>query len=161
MAGTYTSWLHLSVDHVIPLPMRSAGYPVEWLNDITNCVTCCRACNEFLNQYQVGDPPPTTLDAFFDLRDRHFPRNELARERHEVEMVWFRDRSGLSVTDNTEWLMRRVDRGRQIGRAAAARRPASVRREAAVPAARRACDVSATGATRTVDMSCSCSPQTA
>src|SRR6266496_580319 len=73
MGEFYRSWLQISVDHVIPLRMRSSGYPLEWLTDIANCVTACRACNDYL-QDRIPDPPPTSLEAFFDLRDEVFTR---------------------------------------------------------------------------------------
>ena len=57
LASAYDNWLDLSVDHVIPANViKTLGYPREWLNDLINLVTACRACNEFLNQYRVSDP---------------------------------------------------------------------------------------------------------
>ena len=89
--GTYEAWLNLSVDHVVPRgDGKKLDYPVEWIEDITNLVTCCRACNEFLNGYRVTEPPPATLDEFFDLRDRHFAlKREWVIARHERERGWY------------------------------------------------------------------------
>ena len=70
LGGSYEGWLNLSVDHVVPRgDGKKLGYPVEWIEAITNLVTCCRACNEFLNGYRVKEQPPETLDGFYDLRD--------------------------------------------------------------------------------------------
>lgn len=89
--GPYEAWLNLSVDHVVPRgDGRTLGYPVEWIEDIANLVTCCRVCNEFLNGYRVNEPPPATLDEFFDLRDRHFvAKHERVLARHEQERAWY------------------------------------------------------------------------
>ena len=91
VGGTDETWLNLSVDHVIPRgDGTKLGYPDEWIEDITNLVTCCRACNEFLNSHRVNEPPPLTLDEFYDLRDRHFTaKREQALARHEQERGWY------------------------------------------------------------------------
>ncbi|MGE5435473.1 MAG: HNH endonuclease [Candidatus Doudnabacteria bacterium] len=79
METAYEVWLSLSVDHVIPTGVaKRLGYAPEWVQDISNQVTCCRACNEFLNGYKVTDPAPATVEKFFDLRDRHFLAKEIA-----------------------------------------------------------------------------------
>jgi len=72
MRTTFVGWLQLSVDHVIPRQMEDRGYEPEWVDDITNLVTCCRACNDFGNRFVVTDPSPKTHEAFLDLRDRVF-----------------------------------------------------------------------------------------
>jgi hypothetical protein len=45
-------------------------YPADLVEDITNLVTCCRACNDFGNRYVVDGGAPTTAEAFYDLRDQ-------------------------------------------------------------------------------------------
>lgn len=89
----YEIWLDISVDHVIPVEtIKGLDYPREWVDDLANLVTCCRACNEFLNNYSVNDDVPTTVEEFFDLRDQHYmKKRELARERHRREREWHRD----------------------------------------------------------------------
>jgi HNH endonuclease len=91
MGAAYESWLNLSIDHVIPAgDGRRLGYPPDWVEDIANLVTSCRACNEFLNAYRVIDSPPQTVDAFFDLRDLHFERKrEWVLNRHATERAWY------------------------------------------------------------------------
>lgn len=90
LGETYETWLGLSVDHVVPQSLVKHGYPTAWIEDLTNKVTCCRHCNEFLNQYRVSEPPPDTLDAFFDLRDRVFRgKRGKAVERHGTERTWY------------------------------------------------------------------------
>ena len=95
LGGTYETWLGVSVDHVVPQSLLRAGYPTEWIEDLTNKVTCCRHCNEFLNQYRVSEPPPDTLDGFFNLRDRVFrEKRTKAVERHGTERTWYEHRLG-------------------------------------------------------------------
>ena len=73
--------------HVIPASaVCDLGYPKEWIEDLVNLVTACRACNEFLNAYRVSDPVPADLEGFFDLRDRHFrAKRDWVLERHKRE----------------------------------------------------------------------------
>jgi hypothetical protein len=91
METAYEAWLALSVDHVIPTGAgKRLGYPIEWIQDTANQVTCCRACNEFLNGYRVTDPAPVTVEEFFDLRDRHFlAKREWVLGRHASERAWY------------------------------------------------------------------------
>jgi hypothetical protein len=72
MAASFEAWLQLSVDHVVPRQMKDRGYPAQLVEDLTNLVTCCRACNDFGNRFTVVDAAPTSDAAFFDLRDRVF-----------------------------------------------------------------------------------------
>jgi hypothetical protein len=82
----YESWLDFSVDHVIPANTVKLGYHKEWVNDLINLVTACRACNEFTNQYKVSDLPPVDLEAFCASRDRHLlAKKAWALARHEQE----------------------------------------------------------------------------
>lgn len=93
LGARYESWLDVSVDHVVPAStVRALDYPGEWVSDIANLVTCCRACNEFLNGYRVTEPVPKDLHAFFDLRDRVFrQKREHALRRHQQEREWHAD----------------------------------------------------------------------
>ena len=92
MRGTFEGWLQLSVDHVIPRQMNNLGYPADLIEDIANLVTCCRACNDFGNHFTVTDPPPTSDEAFFDLRDRVFRqrRSAITARRAEERAVYER-----------------------------------------------------------------------
>jgi hypothetical protein len=92
----YENWLDFSIDHVVPSNTLNLRYPKEWVNDLINLVTSCRACNEFLNQYKVTDPPPANLEEFCAIRDRHFQEKRaraLARHAHE-RMLYERWRAG-------------------------------------------------------------------
>lgn len=89
VAKDYRAWLSLSVDHVIPQNKLRDNYNEKWIYDLSNQVTCCRACNEFLNRFPVNSPPPQTLSEFHDLRDQVFAdKRELARKRHAEEQAW-------------------------------------------------------------------------
>jgi len=91
MGSAYEAWLNLSIDHVIPGgDGRRLDYPTEWVEDIANLITCCRACNEFLNGYRVTEPAPLTVEEFFTMRDRHFERKrEWVLARHAAERSWY------------------------------------------------------------------------
>jgi ADP-ribosylglycohydrolase len=93
MEHTYEGWLQISVDHVVPRNAVARGFPVEWIEDIANLVTCCRACNEFGNQFTVTDLPSADTEAFFDLRDRVFTiRKANILARHSTERAWYEGR---------------------------------------------------------------------
>lgn len=94
----YESWLDFSVDHVIPVGTVQRGYSREWVSDLINLVTACRACNEFLNQYKVDDPPPSDVEEFCVLRDRHLlAKKAWVQTRHQQERARYaRWRDGRS-----------------------------------------------------------------
>jgi hypothetical protein len=89
MASPYEAWLNLSVDHVVPQHLVRAGWKTDWLLDLVNLVTCCRACNEFLNGYRVADTkPPGSLDGFLRVRDSVYDAKlQHAQQRHAKERV--------------------------------------------------------------------------
>lgn len=88
--ATFEGWLQLSVDHVIPQQMQSAGYPTAWVLDSINLVAACMACNGYFNRDPVIGEVPTTLDAFCDLRDRLFQeRRARIVARRSEERAWF------------------------------------------------------------------------
>jgi hypothetical protein len=90
LTESYEAWLSLSVDHVIPISTRWVKDREDWIYNLINCVTCCRACNEFLNHYEVRDEMPETLEAFCDLRDNHFQRKkEKALGCHKRDKTFF------------------------------------------------------------------------
>jgi len=86
MSEPYENWLQLSVDHVVPAGTKGAGYPPEWIEDIANLVTCCRACNEFSNGFRVTSPVPPNVEAFFVVRDQaYLAKRDLLVMKHDVE----------------------------------------------------------------------------
>ena len=90
VGASYESWLDSSVDRVIPKWAPSYPECTDWIHDLANLVTCCRACNEFLNQYKVPATIPHDLCEFFDLRDRVFSeKQEYARKCHARERKWY------------------------------------------------------------------------
>ena len=91
LGGSYESWLDLSIDHVVPgETVKRLGWPREWIEDIVNLVTCCRACNEFLNGYRVSDPAPASFEDFIALRDLHFSaKRAWVIDRHVRERAWY------------------------------------------------------------------------
>ena len=92
MSAPYTNWLQLSVDHVVPSGSRARGYSVEWLEDISNLVTCCRACNEFSNAFAVPDDPPLEVETFWDIRDHAFlTKRDLLVGKHAREQQWYEE----------------------------------------------------------------------
>jgi hypothetical protein len=106
LGDSYERWLNLSVDHVVPVGTPWKGEAAGWIEDVINCVTACRACNEFLNGYRCKILRPKTLAGFIAIRDRVFHEKfRLAGGRHAEE------REGYA-----EW-KRRVDGGKRKGRA--------------------------------------------
>jgi len=92
MAASFEGWLQLSVDHVIPHQMTKPGYPAALVEDITNLVTCCRACNDFGNRYTVNAPAPASEAEFYDLRDKVFAeRKAMILRRREEERAYYLD----------------------------------------------------------------------
>jgi hypothetical protein len=92
MSEPYENWLQLSVDHVVPSGARSWGYRPEWLEDITNLVTCCRPCNEFSNAFVVDEPVPSDWDGFYDVRDRAFMKKKgMLATKHHRERAWYEE----------------------------------------------------------------------
>ena len=52
------------------------GYDSALVEDITNLVTCCRACDNFGNHFTVAGPPPGSEAAFYEVRDAVFRERE-------------------------------------------------------------------------------------
>lgn len=75
LVDTFEHWLQIALDHVIP---RSAatklGIPAEWIEDYSNRVLCCGACNTLDNRCLTPEDALCPLDEeeFFNLRDRMF-----------------------------------------------------------------------------------------
>lgn len=69
-------------------------------------MTCCRACNEFLNGYRVtAGAPPATLAEFLALRDRVFMEKlQHAQKRHSVERERYAAARPAGPTDAQEEL---------------------------------------------------------
>ena len=99
LGSTYEAWLDVSVDHVIPREtVKRLDWPAEWVEDIANLVTSCRACNEFLNGYRVLDEAPVTLDEFLAHRDRHFiAKRDRVLETHGRERARYEQRRASSA----------------------------------------------------------------
>lgn len=91
---SYESWLDISIDHVIPKSKNRTPWYSErkdWIEDLANIVTCCRACNEFLNGYRVKWDLPKNESEFFDLRDKAFvEKQNCARKRHQKERTLYK-----------------------------------------------------------------------
>ena len=90
MDRPYEVWLDISIDHVVPRSVVWGARCSEWVEDISNLVTCCRACREFLDGYRVEVPAPNSASEFFDLRDKVFAeKHDHALKRHEQERQWY------------------------------------------------------------------------
>lgn len=92
-AASYRNWLQMALDHVIPTRTGTAKcIDAKWLNDTSNKVLACAACNTFQNRYPLPDNElcPTTLEGFYELRDRVFlVRKALVEQRHLQEQAFF------------------------------------------------------------------------
>jgi hypothetical protein len=92
---SYESWLDVSVDHVVPRSTAWYQRKKQYIEDMFNLVTCCRACNEFLNQYQCDAPEPATVEEFTVHRDLVFrEKRQLAEDRHMKERLAFIRKTG-------------------------------------------------------------------
>ena len=90
LGSTYEGWLDLTIDHVVPMNAVNSDIPREWLNDLANIVTCCAACNGFLNRYVAAISGVVTQDDFFELRDQCFHEKcDRAMARHVKERERF------------------------------------------------------------------------
>lgn len=91
LIDTYERRLTLSIDHVVPSAVgKKRGIPPEWIEDLANCVLCCRACNELDNQPKVDCQPPASEQAFVALRDEFFvARSERIQRRHDHERAFY------------------------------------------------------------------------
>ena len=89
LVESFTNWLQMALDHVVPKSVcKGFSLPEEWIEDYTNRVLACGACNGFDNQYK---PPcdtecPRSLEEFYKLRDRIFcDRKSRITERRNSE----------------------------------------------------------------------------
>ena len=90
--AVFDGWLQLSMDHVIPQQTISSSFNPEWVLDSTNLVACCRSCNDLFNRDPILSAPPTTLEAFYNLRDELFlTRRARIIERRRAERSWFEE----------------------------------------------------------------------
>ncbi len=92
LMSTYENWLNMALDHVVPHNVcQTWKVPSEWSEDYSNRVLSCTTCNTFGNRYVPKDlHPPTTLEEFYDRRDKIFAeRRRLIRQRHQKERTFF------------------------------------------------------------------------
>ena len=96
LVDTYEHWLNMSMDHVVPSTAgKKCGIPEEWLADYSNTVLCCAACNAFRNRHPVSFCP-TSLEEFYDLRDKIFlERKTLILKSHELDRTFFESKPWL------------------------------------------------------------------
>jgi hypothetical protein len=94
LAGSYNAWLTIVLDHAVP---ESVGQALkireDWLEDLSNRVLACGACNTFDNRYEPSFRArrPTNLKEFFTLRNRVFlDRKTRILRCHEHERAFFR-----------------------------------------------------------------------
>ena len=94
LVGSYNAWLTIVLDHAVPESMGQAlKIREDWLEDLSNRVLACGACNTFDNRYKPSFQPrrPTNLKEFFTLRDRVFlDRKTRILKCREHERAFFR-----------------------------------------------------------------------
>ena len=87
----------MALDHVVPRSVcGTLGLHVDWVEDCSNKVLACGACNSFFNRYKPAGELvcPSTLDAFYDLRDRIFQeRRPPILQKHRDERAFFERRA--------------------------------------------------------------------
>lgn len=91
--ASYRDWLQMELDHVVPTSLCGLlGLHAEWIEDASNKVLACRACNGFENRYkpEFELACPDTLADFYDLRDRIFAeRKQKIARAHERARALF------------------------------------------------------------------------
>ena len=92
LTEAYENWLQMALDHVVPRSV-CLGYSLsdDWTHDASNLVLACAACNGFGNRYKPHKTTqyPTSLEAFYDLRDQIFAeRSENIRTKHDSERAF-------------------------------------------------------------------------
>ena len=96
LTASYENWLTMTLDHVVPVSVGKAlEIPKEWLEDYSNAVLACAACNTFANHYRPDRSvsAPQSFLAFFALRDRIFAeRHKLIAEVRREERRYFDSR---------------------------------------------------------------------
>ncbi len=94
---SYENWLQMALDHVVPRSVcGSLRLHDDWVEDCSNKVLACGACNSFFNRYKPSweFDCPDTLDAFYDLRDRIFEdRKRPILQKHKDERAFFARRA--------------------------------------------------------------------
>lgn len=83
------------MDHVVPRSTAWYQQKKHFIEDMFNLVTCCRACNEFLNEYQCDAPEPAIVEESAVLRDLVFrEKRQRAEDRHAKERLAFIRKTG-------------------------------------------------------------------
>ena len=63
---------------------------MEWIDDLANQATCCRACNEFQNGFKVAETKTASFEEFADVRDRVFlAKRTQVLLRHQKERALY------------------------------------------------------------------------
>lgn len=97
LIDTYTHWLLLTVDHVVPTSVGlQLGIPGMLMEDCINKVLACAGCNGLGNRYRHV-PSTTTdewsLDTFVTLRDTIFgERALLIQKLRAIDVSFFESR---------------------------------------------------------------------
>jgi len=90
LGASYDAWLGISVDHVIgQSAVKKYGYPADFIEDLANQVTCCRPCNEFVqDEFGIPKTPPSGPGAFFDLVESVSPGPYLELFARRQRLGW-------------------------------------------------------------------------
>ncbi|MBA2631657.1 MAG: hypothetical protein H0U86_01435 [Chloroflexi bacterium] len=88
----------------MPEYLAKLGWPTDSVLDLINLVTCCRACNEFLNGYRiVNESLPQSLAELIAVRDRAFDeKRDLAQRRHALERDRYQTARAAGPTEAQE-----------------------------------------------------------
>jgi hypothetical protein len=80
---SYDNWLQMALDHVVPSGVGKAkGIDKDgctnWLDDSSSKVLACATCNTLDNRHALTDSEfcPSSVEDYFDLRDRVFSRRK-------------------------------------------------------------------------------------
>ena len=106
LTSSYGIWLNIALDHALPISVcNKLEIWRDWMDDYSNSVLTCSACNSFDNRYKptFSLEKPMFLEEFFTLRDRVFvERRDRILKAHEREEQFFREKWCPAKEGNTE-----------------------------------------------------------
>jgi hypothetical protein len=91
--ASFDNWLSMTFDHVVPQSVcKNLGIVIGLVQDYSNHVLACAACNGYCNRYKPEEScaAPLTPTEFYNLRDKIFlERRNLILPAREAEKKFF------------------------------------------------------------------------
>ncbi len=92
LMASFENWLTVQLDHVVPVSAaKMFAIQDDWIQDYSNTVLACSACNSYGNRYKLAEAP--SLDSredFYNLRDQVYQaRRKLICALRDDERTFF------------------------------------------------------------------------